>query len=177
MMRFPKVVPVLLLVLGSCSSGDAGVLPGWINAAFAGDVDAAAEFLADDVEWIGLGDSPEVFAEGSKPFASQIESVKCNEDVTLPTCDVAWTDRWIDAVPDLGPGSMRVTAEIRDGKIASFRQWYFASEVTQAFNAHIRWLEKAQPEEFARACADDPGASTCSTLLVDTVGAWISASP
>jgi hypothetical protein len=175
-MRFLKAVLVLALVLAACdSSGEADVLSGWINAAFVGDVDAAAEFLADDVDWIGLGESPDVFAEGSRPFASQIESVECDDSAVIPTCDVVWTDRWIDAIPDLGAGSIRVSGEIRDGQIVAFRQWHFAPELIQAFNAHIRWLGQTQPEEFAQACADDPGASTCSTLLVNTVRDWIEA--
>jgi hypothetical protein len=175
-MRFLKVVLVLALVLAACdSSGEADVLSGWIDAAFVGDVDAAGEFLADDVDWIGLGESPDVFAEGSRPFASQIESVECDDSAVIPTCDVVWTDRWIDAIPDLGAGSIRVSGEIRDGQIVAFRQWHFAPELIQAFNAHIRWLAQTQPEEFAQACADDPGASTCSTLLVNTVRDWIEA--
>jgi hypothetical protein len=177
-MWLPKVLLVLVLVLASCdSSSEADVLSGWINAAFVGDVDAAAEFLADDVEWIGLGESPAVFAEGSRPFASQIESVECDDSAVIPTCDVVWTDRWIDAIPDLGEGSIRVSGEIRGGQIVAFRQWHVAPELIQAFNAHIRWLGQNQPEEFAEACADDPGASTCSTLLVNTVRAWIEANP
>ena len=177
-MRLPKVLLALVFVLASCdSSGEADVLSGWINAAFVGDVDAAAEFLADDVEWIGLGESPAVFAEGSRPFASQIESVECNDSAAIPTCDVVWTDLWIDAIPDLGAGHLRATGEIRDGQIVAFRQWHFAPEITQAFNAHIRWLGQTQPEESAHACDDDPGASTCSTLLVNTVRAWIDANP
>jgi hypothetical protein len=177
-MRLPVVVLILVLALAACdSSSEADVLSGWIDAAFVGDVDAAGEFLADDVEWIGLGESPDVFAEGSRPFASQIESIECNDNTLIPTCDAVWTDRWIEAIPGLGRGSIRVTGEIRDGQIVAFRQWRFAPELIQAFNAHIRWLAQTQPEEFAQACEDDPGASTCSTLLVNTVRAWIDASP
>lgn len=169
---------MLVFVLASCdSSGEADVLSGWINAAFIGDVDAAAEFVADDVEWIGLGESPAVFAEGSRPFDSQIESVECNDSAVIPTCDVVWTDLWIDAMPDLGVGHLRVTGEIRGGQIVAFRQWHFAAELTRAFNTHIRWLGQTQTEAFAHACEDNPGASTCSTLLVDTVRAWIDANP
>jgi hypothetical protein len=177
-MRLPAVVLILVLALAACdSSSEADVLSGWMNAAFVGDVDAAAEFLADDVEWIGLGESPDVFAEGSRPFASQIESIECNDNTVIPTCDAVWTDRWVDAIRDLDTGSIRVTAEIHDGQIVAFRQWHFTQELTQAFNAHIRWLGQAQPEELEQACKDDPGASTCSTLLVNTVGAWIDANP
>lgn len=175
-MRLSSVVLALVLVLAGCdSSSEADALSGWIDAAFAGEVDAAAEFLADDVTWIGLGDSPDVFAEGSRPFASQIESVECSNTGVLHACDVVWTDRWIDANPDIDAGLFRVTAEISDGEIVAFREWTFTTEVTQAFDAHIRWLEQTQPEEFARACDDDPGGSTCSTLLVETVHAWIDA--
>ena len=56
---------MLVFVLTSCdSSGEAEVLSGWINAAFVGDVDGAAEFLADDVEWIGLGQHWAIFYQG-----------------------------------------------------------------------------------------------------------------
>jgi hypothetical protein len=177
-MRLVVVEIVLVFVLAACGGGgEEDVLAGWINAAFIGDVDAAAEFLADDVAWIGLGESPDVFAEGSIPFASQIESVDCSDSGELTTCDATWSDLWVDAIPELDAGAIRITAEIRDGQIVAFREWYFAPELTQAFNAHIRWLGQAQPEELERACKDDPGASACSTLLVNTVGAWIDANP
>lgn len=176
-MRLVMLGIVFLVAACSGGSGEQDLLAGWISAAFVGDVDTASEFLGDDVAWIGLGDSPDVFAEGSIPFATKIESIECSDSSELATCDVTWSDLWIEAIPDLDLGAIRITAEIHDGQIVAFREWYFAPEVTRAFDAHIRWLGRVQPQELEEACTEDPGAASCSALLVNTVDAWIDATP
>ena len=71
----------------------------WLVQAFAGDVEAAGALVADGAAWVGLGDTPDDFVEGSGPYqASEIE-IACTSDETVVLCDVTWSDLWIDATP------------------------------------------------------------------------------
>lgn len=166
-----------LLLLAACSSdiSEPGVvLEAWIDAAFEGDPDASQTYIAsDDIPWIGLGASPEAFAAGSAPFQSTNIVSECRSDHTLGRCETTWTDLWIDAIPELDEGFIRITAEVEDGKIVAFREWVFSPEVVSASGQHVDWLELYEPEKLEAACGADIAAAECSQLLVDTVGMWV----
>jgi hypothetical protein len=134
-------------------------------------VETASAFLADDVAWISLGATPQVFADRSAPYAVEFVSVVCDGDARPSTCDATWTDLWVDAVPDIETASIRITGETHHGVVVAFREWHFATEVIRAFDDHNRWLSQTRSADLAQACGKDPGAPKCSTLLVETVEA------
>ncbi|MGI9666681.1 MAG: hypothetical protein ACR2N2_06205, partial [Acidimicrobiia bacterium] len=68
---------MLLLVLAvgtaACAASsapetDAEVLEFWVTEASKGNVEAAGSVLADEVDWIGLGNSPESYARGAQAY-------------------------------------------------------------------------------------------------------------
>lgn len=149
------------------------VLTYWINESFSGRAEPASLVVVDGSSWIGPGASSFEFATSSEPFdVRDIVSVCSGGDV-LGSCDVTWTDRWIDAIPEIDRGSLSVTTVVRDGKIEAFKEWFYADDLRRAFYAHMDWLEENMPNAYADACGVDPDAATCNQLLVDTVEDWV----
>jgi hypothetical protein len=149
------------------------VLTYWINESFLGRAESAALVVEDGAPWIGLGATPEVFANGSQPFDVRDIVSRCSGGDVLGSCDVTWTDVWIDDVPEIERGSLAVTTEVRNGKIVAFKEWFFATDTRRAFEAHGSWLESTMPGTYTEACGVDPGSAPCSQLLVDTVEDWV----
>jgi hypothetical protein len=149
------------------------VMAYWLVQAFAGDVEAAGAVVADGAAWVGLGDTPDDFVEGSGPYeASEIE-IACTSDETVVLCDLTWTDLWIEPNPDVERGELRVGAEVAEGMILDFAEFAVDEDAVAAFGSHTEWLAIEQPEQFARACGTDPASRACSELLVVTVAEWV----
>ena len=158
--------------VGSDSSPEE-ILAYWLVQGFRGEVGKAAAVVADGADWVGFGSSPDVFVEGSAPYeAFEIETA-CTSDEVVVLCDVAWNDRWIDPNPNLERGGLRVGAEVADGMIVAFTEFDFDGDTVAAFGSHTEWLEAEHPEQFARACGNDPASRACSELFVATVAEWV----
>jgi pyrimidine-specific ribonucleoside hydrolase len=155
------------------SSTPVEVLAYWLHHALRGDVDEAASVVAPGAVWVGLGNSPDSFVNGSAPYEASDIDLVCTATQAVAWCDVQWTDIWVAAIPDLGHGSLQVQAEVVDGLIVAFREFSFGGNVAAAFGSHIAWLESDQPERFAQACSPDPASKDCTELLVSTVHAWV----
>ncbi len=149
------------------------VLAYWMDNALRGEVAAAGEVVAPGAPWTGLGASADAFVEGSAPYEVVITSIACTTNGDVASCRTDWTDRWIDANPELESGSVSVRAEVVDGFIVTFESVSFGGAVEAAFNAHFAWLGAEQPDSFREACAADSASKECSQLLVDTVDDWV----
>lgn len=168
--------PVELQDEGDSDIGGAGedVLADWLVAGVAGDVEGAAGLVAGDATWIGpVGASPQVFVEGAAPYKASDVEVTCTSDQGRAVCEATWTDLWIEAIPELDRGWMRVRALVEDGRIVAFDEWIYDEDLVTAFESHFAWLENENPRRLAEACAADSGSKPCSELLIDTVDEWI----
>jgi len=145
----------------------------WLDHALMGNLDEAASVVAGDALWVGLGSSPDAFVAGSAPYEATDVEFACTLTSTVAWCNVQWTDRWIAAIPELEVGGLQVQAEVVDGQIVAFREFFFRRELTTAFDQHIAWLESEQPAALEEACATEAASKECSELLVATVDAWI----
>jgi len=171
-----SVAVLVALVATSCASAadsDAEVLSAWVTEAFNGNVKAAAELLADDVVWVGLGNSAESFARGSVVYETYDLVVTCDDNPPFPQCAVTWNDLWTDQIPDLDQGELRVSASVDGGRIVAFREWVFSTTTRQMFEAQTRWLETNDAQALAEACDDDPANAPCSQLFVDTAADFV----
>ena len=146
------------------------VLAFWLVKGLRGEAEAAASAIAPGAPWVGLGDSPDVFVEGSEPFDVFDIEMACTSDEALALCDLTWNDLWISANPDLERGGMRVQAEVVNGMIVAFREFVVSGDIVAAFSSHVAWLEAEQPTQ---PCAADIASKECSELLVATVGDWV----
>ena len=147
------------------------VLAFWMVGALKGEVDAAASVVTPGAPWVGFGDSPDVFVEGSEPYDVFEFDLTCTSHETVALCDVTWNDLWISANPDLERGGLRVQAEVVNGMIVAFREFAVSAGIAAAFTSHMAWLETEQLERAA--CAVDSASRECSELLVTTVEDWI----
>ncbi|MEA2057103.1 MAG: nucleoside hydrolase [Actinomycetota bacterium] len=158
--------------VGSTSTPEE-VLAFWLIRALAGDVEAAASVVAADAPWVGLGSSSDVFVEGSGPYEAFDFALACTSDGALTSCDLEWSDLWIAANPDLERGELRVSAEVVNGTILAFQEFVFTTEMPEAFERHLAWLQTEHPERVEEACAAETGSKPCSELLVATVEEWV----
>ncbi len=149
------------------------VLKYWLAEAFAGNVETAADVVAPGATWSGLGESPDVFVEGSLPYAASAVDVTCTSGDVLTVCEVTWNDVWISANPDLDRGSLRIGAEVDDGKILAFHEFAFGPDISGAYEEHLSWLAVEEPDRYEEACSADASAVRCSELLVTTVDDWV----
>ena len=149
------------------------VLAFWLVRAFAGDAMAAASVVAADAPWVGFGSSPDVFIEGSEPYEAFEIALACTSGDTLASCDLEWNDLWISANPALDHGVLGVQAEVVNGTIVAFREFSFSTEMLEAFEGHLAWLQTEQPERVEEACTAEPAAKLCSELLIGTVEEWV----
>ena len=155
------------------ASSPAEVLAFWLVNAFGGEVDAASTVVAADAPWVGLAASADAFVEGSAPFAASDIEMACASADGVALCHAVWNDLWIEAIPEIERGDLRVQAEVVEGAITAFTEFVFGPDVVSAFDAHVTWLQAEQPGPFAEACAADVGAAPCSQLVVDTVQDWV----
>lgn len=149
------------------------VLAFWLVRALAGDVESAATVVAPAAPWVGLGDSPDAFIAGSKPYGAFDMQLACSSAESLALCNVTWNDLWMDANPDIDQGQMRVRAEVADGVIVAFEEFSFGPGVIAAFDGHLTWLAAKRPEQLSAACGVDDSSPECAELLVGTVNEWV----
>ena len=168
------VLTVLIAAACSSSSSPDEVLNDWVTSAWDGDVEAARSLTAgDDIPWLGLSATPSASVEASVPFENTNVVADCSSDQTIATCEITWNDLWIDSIPEVDQGSMRVGAEVVDGTIVAFTEWFTPATIVSLFDFHFEWLERNEPARLAATCGIEPGSAACSQLFVDTVDAWI----
>lgn len=152
------------------------VLAVWLLAALAGDVESAESVAAADAVWpgveAGLGESPAVFVEGSRPYGAFEVHLQCVSAGETALCDGAWNDLWLDANQEVDAGRLRVRAEVIGGEIISFDELSFSADVAAALESHLSWLATNQPDALRKQCGPDSASIACSQLLVDTATSW-----
>lgn len=149
------------------------VLAFWLIHGVRGDVDLAGPVVSPGAPWVGFATSADAFVEGSSPYNSFDIEVECNSDANVASCEMTWSDDWIEAIPDLEVGGLRVQAEVIDGVIVAFNRFEFSSDLAAAFDGHLTWLRAEHPDRFKASCAADASSRGCSDLIVATVHEWV----
>ena len=162
------VIPTGQPMPGPSSSADV-VLAYWLENALRGDSEAANRAVAEGASQREFADS---FVDGSGALGAFDITLTCAHAGSLAVCSAMWNDLWLEPNPDIPFGELQVEAEAVDGVIVAFQSLSFGEEIFGAFDSHLSWLERENPE-LAATCFSDALASACSQALVDTVDDWL----